>query len=275
MAIKRFQRKENYIPREKKKKNKFKANLKIFICLFILLNIIHPLYIKRFLYPRLYGVDYVQQEISQIDAYEDISSGGFVFERNGKKYTLLPKVKYSVTGKVGIVEHYDTWFGKIFRGYFQGDYINLAPRDVLIVMGNMAKDDVFKMFKFEHEERAGYVLCKGVKYKTSFATFFKDEKEAKQSIENLQKCSPFQKEEEYNNYHLIPVNEKINKVLSTLIYGDTVSLEGYLVDIPEMKLTTGTRKGQKHKDMITNGMNPGKCFILYTNKVVINNIVYE
>ncbi|MCQ2966415.1 MAG: hypothetical protein MJ250_06750 [Alphaproteobacteria bacterium] len=243
--------------------------------LFVLFNFMQPIFFKRLIFPRIYGTDYLYQDISEKEYFEDVNSGGFILERNGKKYQLVPKVKYSVTGRVGIMEHYDTWFGKFFRGYFQGDYINLAPRDALIVTGNMAKNDVFKNFNFKHEERGGYVLCKGVKYRTHFYSAYKNEEEALKSEENYKKCQPFLKIDEYNNYHLIPVNDVINKALSMLRHGDVVSLYGFLVDVPEMNLSTGTRKGQKHNNLITNGMNPGKCFILYTDKVVINNIVYE
>lgn len=125
--------------------------------------------LKRVIYPYIFGQKYgAALEISNEDYFEDVANTPFVFERGSKQYTLVPRTRYAVTGKVGIVEKYDTLWGRFYRGHAQGLYINLVPQDVFLVIGNMAKEDVFRKFVFEHEERLGRVLCKGVKYRRSF-----------------------------------------------------------------------------------------------------------
>ena len=202
----------------------------------------------------------------------------FCLERivcNGKKYMLVPKTRYAVTGRVGIVDSYDTLFNKFYRGHSQSAYINLVPQDIFLVIGDMARDDIFQKFKFEHEERLGRVLCKGVKYRTSFFSFRMSEEEAQKNMEKLNACNQYINQSEQYNYHPIPATKRINKALSMLVPGDVVYLEGYLVDVPSMRLKTGTRKDQYHENMIVSGRAPGMCFILYTTKVMLNGRVYE
>jgi len=235
-----------------------------------------PQYLKRAILPYLISQKYdAPLEISDEDYFEDVANTPFVFERGDKQYILVPKTRYAVTGKVGIVERYDTLWGKFYRGHAQGLYINLVPQDVFLVIGNMAKEDIFQKLTFEHEERLGRVLCKGVKYRRSFMPSSMSRQEAKENWQKYQDCHRFINQAEENNYHPIPANERINQALSMLVKGDVVYLEGLLVDVPDMGMKTGTRKNQYHENIITSGMNPGMCFILYTTRVILNGRVYE
>jgi hypothetical protein len=214
-------------------------------------------------------------EISATDYFEDIKAAPIMHKSGNRNYLLLPKTKYAVTGRVGIVDDYTTIRNLIFRGQFQKNYIDLVPRDIFLVIGTMAHPDVFKMFEFAHEERMGQILCKGVKYNKSFVPVWLSEKEYQKNQEIYTNCMKYMKNDELNNYHPIPANGRINKALSMLLPGDVVYLEGVLVDVPQLGLHTGTRKMQHHKDQVVGGYESGMCFILYTTKVVINNRVYE
>ena len=269
---------------ERKKQNAIRAHqkaakkkniIKIAVIL-VVLQLIFPQYLKKAIYPFLFGHrSSTPMQISEQDNFKDVYSAPLEFKKGGYSYILLPKVKYSVTGRVGYVDHYDTLWNRLYRGFAQKKYINLVPRDIFLVIGNMAKPEIFSMFKFEHEERGGSVLCKGVKYRKSFMTSYKSQEEAEESRKNYEHCHPYIKQEELNNYHPIPANKKIDLGLSTLLPGDVLYIEGYLVDVPQMGLSTGTRKVQTHQNMIMNGYNPGKCFIVYTTKAIINGTVYE
>lgn len=269
------ERKKQNAIRAQKKAEKKKIIIKISIVL-ILLYLIFPQYPKRITYPFLFGKrSSTPMQISDEDYFQDIDTAPIEFKKGKYSYILLPKVRYSVTGRVGYVDHYDTLWNKLYRGHTQKSYINLVPNDIFLVIGNMAKPEIFSMFKFEHEERGGSVLCKGVKYRKSFMTSYKSQEEAEESRKNYEHCHPYIKQEELNNYHPIPATPKINLGLSTLLPNDILYMEGYLVDVPQLGLNTGTRKEQHHTNMITNGYNPGKCFILYTTKIIINGIIYE
>ena len=262
---------------EAQNKAQYKKNIVRAIVFVLLLSFFFPQYWKRCVYPRLFGKPAEQrQEISDEDFFEDFDAVPFKIQREHRNYLLVPKVKYSVTGRIGIVDHYDGWWTRIYRGQSQGKYIDLVPRDIFLVIGKMAQPDVFKLFEFEHEERMGRALCKGVKYQKSFmSAHYIDEKEAKISEENSRRCDPYMNMKEQNNYHPIPANEKINKALSMLLKGDIVTLEGILVDVPELGLSTGTRKEQFHDKWVIAGQKAYKCFVLYTTRVIVNGVVYE
>ncbi|MBR6355551.1 MAG: hypothetical protein IKR92_01735 [Alphaproteobacteria bacterium] len=235
-----------------------------------------PQYIRRVIYAPFFGTPTTQPlQISATDSFEDVTAPSFRFTRGKYTYTLVPRTKYAVTGRVGIVDDYDTLFNRFYRGQFQGDYINLVPRDIMLLIGQMAEPSVFAKFDFVHEERMGGVRCKGVKYKNSFMPSFMSAEKAEKNWDKYNECNQFIKNEELNNYHPIPANERINKALSMLVRGDVVYLEGVLVDVPEMRLNTGTRKEQTHSNMMVAGQAPGMCFILYTTKVILHNRVYE
>lgn len=247
------------------------------VCAILILCQFYPQYWKRVVYPYIYGTPANKTlTISATSFFEDVppNTPPFVFQKNNTKYSLHPRTKYSVTGKIGYVDTYDGWWNRFYRGQFQQKYINLVPLDLFIVIGNMAQPEIYKMFRFTHEERMGSILCKGVKYKTSFFNFWLSEEEAKESDANFQKCDKYMRSEEFNNYHPIPANENINKALHMLLPDDVIYIEGYLVDVPSLGLTTGTRHQQQH-DYLVSGYNPGMCFILYTTKIVFHNRVYQ
>lgn len=259
-----------------KKKPRFKKFIFwLGICCLIFL-FFYPQYIKRIIYPYLLGKPSPEpMQISAEDFYEDISVQPIEFKRNNESYILEPKVYYKTTGRIGIVDNYDTLSNIIYRWHKQKEYINLVPRDLILVIGQMAKPEIFKQFEFMHEERVGYISCKGVKYRTSFMPIFMSREKAHENWERYNRCQQLIKDEERNNYHPIPANEIINRALSMLLPGDIVTLEGYLVDVPQMGLYTGTRKGQIHKKLKVGGMKSTMCFILYTTRVIINGRIYE
>lgn len=241
----------------------------------VLLLFFFPEYPKRLIYPLLFGQKSTEKlMVSQDGTYKDVEPTTFSFSRNNYTYLLQPKTQYSITAKIGYIDHYDTILNKIYRGHSQNNYINLVPVDLMMVYGDMAKPDIYKLFEFDHEERTGIIKCKGVKYKESFFSFYSSDSEREESEKNLAICNPHINPNQFNNYHPIPANEHINKGLHTLLAGDVVHLEGYLVDVPSMGMHTGTRTSQHH-DYVMGGQNPGMCFILFTTKLSVNGYTYK
>ncbi|MBR1840548.1 MAG: hypothetical protein IJ778_00270 [Alphaproteobacteria bacterium] len=265
------------IAERNKKRETVKWRIIKCVCAVLILCQLYPQYWKRLIYPYIYGTPTDKTlTISDADFFKDVppNTPPFVLQRNNINYLLHPRAQYSVTGKIGYVDIYDGWWNRFYRSSSQKNYINIVPLDLFIVIGNMAKPEIYQMFRFTHEERAGSVLCKGVKYKTSFFNFWLSAKEAKKSDENFQKCGKYIRSEELNNYHPIPANEKINKALHMLLPEDIIYIEGYLVDVLSMGLKTGTRKQQQH-DYLISGYNPGMCFVLYTTKIIFNGRIYQ
>lgn len=265
------------IAERNKKRETVKWRIIKCVCAVLILCQFYPQYWKRLIYPYIYGIQTDEKlTISATDFYEDVppNTPPFVLQRHNINYLLYPHTKYSVTGKIGYVDVYDGWWNRFYRGSSQKKYINIVPLDLFIVIGNMASPKVYDLFRFTHEERSGSVLCKGVKYKTSFFNFWLSEKEMQKSNTNFNKCNKFINSEEFNNYHPIPANEKINKALHMLLPNDVVYIEGYLTDVLSLGLKTGTRKQQQH-DYLVSGYNHGMCFVLYTTKIVFNGRVYQ
>ena len=262
-------------------KRKYKELVATSLIIFFIFLCRNPEYITRHIYPHIYGkktdiqLDYMTPEF-----YEDIKkTKPFKFVRNDIEYELIAKTKYSVTGRVGYVDEYDTFFNRLYRGHSQGRYINLVPQDLVIVTNEMAKPEVYNLFKFIHEERSGGVKCKGVKYKESwFSLGYSNLDEYRKALEKLAVCdkyyNPITNNEYLNNYHPIPSNKNIEKALAMIFPYDIVYLEGILVDETTIGLNTGTRKNQFH-EYVVSGRNPGMCFILYVTKVILNGYVYE
>ena len=266
-------------------KNDRKRFWKIVVVVVLIVFFMFHQYWKALIYPFIYGTQHgIEQKISIEDYFEDVQQEPFYFERNGSAYYLTPKTKYRATGRVGITEHYDGWRNKFYRGYFknssQHSYIDLVPQDVFLVIGKMAEPEIFKMFNFVHEERNGGVKCKGVKYRTSslFSQFGMSRKKWEKNQKKYEKCNPYIKKEESNNYHPIPANKNINAALSILKHGDVVSLEGFLVDVSidgKKFLETATRHSQIHPWARIGGQVSGWCFVLYTTKIIVNGVLYE
>ena len=268
---------QDRLEKRRQRRDKIKSYLIKFALVVLFVCWWYPQYWKRLIYPIFYG-KYTDTSlvISAEDSFTDLpeNAGPISFERNGIKYELKPRTKYSVTGKVGYVDTYDGVWNKFYRGHSQKKYINLVPLDLIIVIGNMAKPDIYNLFSFRHEERMGGPVCKGVKYKTSFFSGWMTEKAYKENMRKYNRCTPYIRSEEFNNYHPIPSNTNIDKALHMILPNDTIYIEGILVDVEAMYLKTGTRKLQHH-DYIVSGYHPGMCFILYTTKIILNNRIYE
>ena len=240
------------IKSKKNKRQKIQSRfIKIFAVVF-LFCFFWPQYWKRLIYPFIYGTPTNQQlTISEQDSFEDLppDTPPIYLKYDSYTYELTPKTKYSATGKVAYVEPYDGIWNRIYRNHSQKHYINIVPIDLFIVIGDIAKPEIYKMFEFGHSEREGSIRCKGVKYKESVFSSFISMEEFRESAENEAKCAPFFKSEYYNNYHPILANENIRKAFHMLLPKDVIYIEGILVDVKSMglNLITGTRKNQVHK----------------------------
>ena len=133
---------------KRKKRRKIKSFFKTtknFLIGVIVFYIVFPHPVQRILYPLLWAEKYDNPMIvSSYDIYNDTTAESFMFSRNGIKYQIMPKIKYKVTGKVAYIDNYDTFWNRFYRGQTQKNYINLVPLDLIIVIGNMAKPEIFK-----------------------------------------------------------------------------------------------------------------------------------
>ena len=227
-------------------------NIKLAICCVALFFWFNPEYIKRPVYQRFFGKPYEKRlNVWEKDVFTDLSpeqKKPFSRKYNGIDIAFIPQTAYEVTARIGILERYDTFWEVFAHGYDQSRriYNSFSPLDLALVHGNDAYHPEFKNC-FKHEYRL------------------------------LWSCSEIS-HDSFNNYHMIPANKNLRKGLETLHKGDIVYIKGLLVNIqvPGWKtMLTGTSHNMTHKDQFAGGLYTGMCFIVYLQKLIVNDYVYE
>ena len=173
--------------------------------------------------------------------------------KNRKTYYLMPLAEYSITAKV--LEK-NTFF------YLKWDFDNVSLVDLGFAWGDMAKDEYFnKLYGHSNQDVTGRRLI------FSFKDKYRDSLNDKFNY----------MADHTSHTHTIPANKKINKVLHALRKGQTVKLEGYLVDIYNSDFF---RFGITSLSLTDVGYDNGRdgggaCEVMYVTKVQIGDIVYE
>ena len=209
-----------------------------------------PEYIKRAVYPHIYGKK-VQTtlKISDHDVFTPLADNEKITMQQyyeGEKIEFIPQEKYSITAKIGILERYGGWWESFYHGHDKNRmiYNKFAPIDLALFHGLEQNADFKKCVS--HEYRLLWDKCK-------------------------------MKREYYNNYHIIPATKNIRRATETLIQGDVVQVEGILMNVkfPTYEMKTGTSHGMIHQDQFAGGLYTGMCFITYVKRLLVNGYVYE
>ena len=75
------------------------------------------------------------------------------------------------------------------------------------------------------------------------------------------------------NTHLIPASDNIRKAMRFARKGDTVKLDGYLVNVEALK--DGTIKSTWHSSTSREDKGNGACEILYVKNLQIGDRIYR
>ena len=226
--------------------------IKVAIFFALVFLYIHPEYVKKPLYQRLYANPYPQQiNVWEQDVFADLSSEQakpFSREYDGIKVTFLPQKAYAATARIGYVDRYEGLWEKFFHGHDinRKIYNSFAPLDLALVYGaNAYHEKFFSCFKHEYR-----LLWSCPEIDTKYL----------------------------NNYHIIPANDNLRKGVATLKQGDVIYIAGLLVNVrvPNWnEMLTGTSHNMTHKDQFAGGLYTGMCFILYLQKLIVDGYVYE
>lgn len=239
----------NYAVRRKLKK------LLIYLLIAELLFIYYrPEYIKKMVYPFLYAQrDGISLKISAQDVFYELSEKqkkAIIRFYDGNEVIFLPQVGYSVTAKVGIMERYDGWWENFYHKHkkLRMLYNKFSPLDLALFYGRNATKNVLEHCQLEHEYRG------------------------------LFSCSSLDPAK-YNNYHIVPANNSVAKGMETVLSGDVVYVEGFLVHVKHPfsrdLMHTGTAHKMIHPDQFVGGQYTEMCFILYTTKLIVDGFEYE
>ena len=214
----------------------------------------YPEYIKRLIYPVLYGQPTNKAlSISADDVFIPLTNNeNQEIERiyDNEKVSFIPQVKYSVTAKIGIMERYDGWWENYYHRHrhFRMLYNKFSPLDLSLFYGENATKKMLEKCELRHEYRG------------------------------LFSCNEMDRGK-LNNYHIIPANNNVAKGMQTLMNGDVVYIEGILVNVKHpysnKEMKTGTAHNMIHDDQFMGGQYSGMCFITYTTKLIVNGYIYQ
>ena len=216
--------------------------------------------------------------INKIEDFNVADKKIIELKRNKKNYKLSPHAQYSITAKVGYAHPYDdivkNTIDKLLKKKNKDvKDNNLTTANLFLLWGEMAKSDVFSLFNYKHKSGTGYLLCKGVSYEKSFAASFATQASKKEQ-EKYNLCNAYSLTGTFNNYRIIPANERINKAVHTLMKGDIIHIEGYLVDVPQLEITTAYKANKKNNGLLE-GANLNQHYYLYTTKIISDGFIYK
>lgn len=176
--------------------------------------------------------------------------------KNREKYYILPLAKYSITARIKAKN-------KFF--FNQSVFDKIALVDYGLVFGDMAKPEYFpKIYSYSREQLTG----------------------ARELLTAFDKKYYYQLKDK-NTYlhhhashtHVIPANRRVMSALNAAQCGQTIKLEGYLVDVYDKyyKRFAMSSLSLKDSNESSRGHNKGggSCEVMYVNKVQIGRKVFK
>lgn len=186
------------------------------------------------------------------DIWTPIRISGYDIEyRLRRKYTVRGRIVY-IDWNDGIL---NTWYHGAGNKYTYL-YNAVASIDVSVIHGKTAEDGNWQKIKFSHEERG--------------------------LIWQYWGNDVIAKDDEINNNHVIPANHRIRHAIASLKKGDTVLLEGYLMDwrgtgeFSGMVMETAIAPGDIHQKILFGGRpGAGLCRQFYITAITANGYRFE
>ena len=234
---------------------------KLFFCAFLIIWVgWNYLGVRNFTYKRLYGkptgqVLTIWDKEQILDYDEPLQNAVF----NGYPVTKSFKKKYALSGILVYHDDNTTFWKKHF--WNSGDeigktYNKIASHDLTIVWGKTASPDNLKKIKVGHELNLALLECTT--------------------------CNCYFGIGDFNNFHIIPANERLNDALSVLPRSKKVPIyvEGYLTDwygtgdYQDLKMDTAldARTTSRQK---AGGGKTGLCYQLYLTKFIYDGYTFE
>ena len=189
--------------------------------------------------PKQTGVDFDKIDTSGDPEQGAVSSNDPpALTVNSGSFTLTPKAKYKISGRVVSRESYS-----------EGWESDISPVDIAIVWGKLAEPHYDKYISYSQSGRW---------------YFFKTKTECPLDTTYVTTHSA--------NNHIVPVNENVGRAVKLVKKKDAVVLEGYLVNIQ------GSYKGRGvawNTSLSRTDTGNGSCELFYVTRVRIESKVYE
>lgn len=173
-----------------------------------------------------------------------------------KKFVLNLQAEYTLAGVV-VAKNTNFWFRDIMRN----DFDDICLVDLGIVWGDLSKDPklLHKHWKIKSKKTLGEAR--------RLSWYTKDLRKSPWSLSYVSS--------HISHSHLIPATANVMRALSSVKTGDTVKLDGYLVDIytDKTKLVAKTSLSRTDTDPTSRGS--GACEVMYVKQVQIGNKIYR
>ena len=175
--------------------------------------------------------------------------------KNGDTYYLMPLAEYSLSARI---REKNRFF------YMQWEIDNVAIVDYGLAWGDMAQDYYFnKFYAHSNQTVTGRSLVFNFKDKYFDSLFYKFD----YMLSHV------------SHTHVIPANKNIKKALIAAREGQTIKMEGYLVDVFNSSYRRFAMSSLSLSDINESSRGHGKgggaCEIMYVTKVQIEEKVFK
>lgn len=173
-----------------------------------------------------------------------------------KKFVLQLQAEYTLAGVV-VAKNTNFWFRDIMRN----DFDDICLVDLGIVWGDLSTniEKLHKHWKIKSRKTLGEARM--------LTWYTKDLRKSPWSLSYVSS--------HISHTHLIPATANVMKALSSIKKGDTVKLDGYLVDIYTDKTKLVSRTSLSRTDTDPTSRGSGACEVMYVKQVQIGNKIYR
>lgn len=171
--------------------------------------------------------------------------------KNNETYYIMPLAEYSISARI---KEKNKFF------YMQWEIDNLALVDYGLTWGDMAKNEFFnKIYANSNQSVIGRMLV------FNFKDRYYDSMKYKYAY-MLNHVS---------HTHAIPANKNVKKALNAIRGGQTVKLDGYLVDVFSKNYRRFAMSSLSLSDTNDSARGGGACEIMYVTRVQVGSKVFE
>ena len=197
-------------------------------------------------------------DYSNVNISDNISNGswGQLIKKkslnNSMDYYILPLARYSLSGR--LIAKNTFFFDKT-------DFDKVALVDLGVVWGELADDNFFNKLSSNSrkylDDARGLMVFFDEKYRREYGQM--------QGYVNLH----------FSHTHVIPSNRNVMRALNFVRIGQSIQIDGYLVDVFDTSKRRFVMTSLSNSDSNESSRSGGACEVMYVMRVQIGNKVFE
>jgi len=184
------------------------------------------------------------------------------YTKNKMECMMTPMADYSISALV-VAKNTNVWL----RGLMNSNFDNIALIDFGFLCGEVASPEISKHFRFRSKKRLDN--ARELRPMPTWGSSWSGVSDYLVS-KNLSLDYFFT---HMSHVHVVPANDNVMSAVMQLKKGDSVKLDGYLVDMNFDG--TSTRTSLSRSDTNPTSRGNGACEVMYVYRVQIKNKIYE